>query len=284
MKLHLLPNDLVARLPSPKGIAAALTQACRSDHVNLQEIADLVRTDAALCGRLLALANSAATGGRSVIAVDDAVSRLGMTGVCQVALAFSLIDQYASGACSNFNYAGFWSQSLLMAAATKEFGTSRKLGVGGELFTLGLLAQIGCLAMATAFAKEYSELIVRDLDRADLLIHETQLLGVNHLELSWELMTAWAIPAEAVRPFCRYEGLPSDTLEMNTVENDRARLAHTAWHVALVIAKESAEAVRERPECLASLEWLGMDDESLNKHLGDIESTWRFWLSLIART
>jgi HD-like signal output (HDOD) protein len=278
-----LPDDVVARLPSPQGVAFALTKACRNEHANLQEISDLVRTDPALSGRLLALANSAATGGRSVIAVDDAISRIGISGVCQVALAFSLIDQYSDGACSNFNYAGFWSQSLLMAAAAKELGTARRLGVASELFTLGLLAQIGCLAMATAFAKEYSELIVRDIDCAELVVQETHRLGTNHLALSEHLMTSWGIPAENVRPFCRYELPQPNASEMNSLQKGQARLANTAWLVALAIAQESAGAVHERPECLASLEWLGMDEESLNVHLREIESTWRFWLSLISR-
>jgi HD-like signal output (HDOD) protein len=278
-----LPDDMVARLPSPQGVAFALTKACRNDHANLQEISNLVRTDPALCGRLLALANSAATGGRTVIAVDDAISRIGISGVCQVALAFSLIDQYTSGACSNFNYAGFWSQSLLMAAAAKELGTARRLGVASELFTLGLLAQIGCLAMATAFAKDYSDLIVRDMDREELVVQETYRLGTNHLALSEYLMTSWGIPAEDARPFCRYELPHSNASEMNSLQQGQAQLANTAWHVALAIAQESAGAVHERPECVASLEWLEMDEESLNGHLGEIESTWRFWLSLISR-
>lgn len=282
MTRYRLPAGLTARLPSPKGVAAALTEACRSEHANLQDIANLARTDPALSGRLLALANAAATGGRAVLAVDDAVSRIGMTGVCQVALAFSLIDQYASGACANFNYAGFWSQSLLMAAATKEFGSLRKLGPGGELFTLGLLAQIGCLGMATAFAHEYSELIVQDLERADLLAQEARLLGINHLDLSWQLMTSWALPDAAVRPFCRYEQAHTNDPGMSLTENGQARLAHTAWQVALTITQESADAVRERPECLAALQWLELDDAALRMHLDEIESTWRFWLSLLS--
>jgi HD-like signal output (HDOD) protein len=278
-----LPPEVVGRLPSPQGVAFALNRACRSDHVNLYEIANLVRTDPALSGRLLALANSAATGGRSVISVDDAVARIGVAGVSQVALAFSLIDQYASGVCTNFNYAGFWSQSLLMASSAKEFGTARKLGVAAELFTLGLLAQIGRLAMATAFPAEYSDLIVQDLDRGDLVLQETHLLGTNHLALSGQLLTDWGIPAEMVRPFCRYELPDPCTQQMGLVENNLAQLASSAWHVASVIAHESTDAVFEQAECMASLAWLGLDDETLRGHLGEIETTWRFWLTLISR-
>jgi HD-like signal output (HDOD) protein len=283
MKPTLLHEDIAARLPSPQGVAFALNQLCRSDKANLQDIADLVRSDPALSGRLLALANSAAMGGRSVVAVDDAIARIGVTSVTQVALAFSLIDQYSTGACLNFNYAGFWSQSLLMASAVKEFGTARRLGVAGELFTLGLLSQVGCLAMATAFPNEYSDLIVSEMDRAEMVAQEDILMGTNHLALSQQLMTDWGIPIETVSPFCRYEMPNPCSSELTRFQNDRAQLASTAWQVALAIAQESIDSVLERNECVESLDWMGMDIDSLNERLREIESTWRFWLTLISR-
>jgi HD-like signal output (HDOD) protein len=283
MKPTLLHEDIAARLPSPQGVAFALNQVCRSDSVNLQEIADLVRSDPALSGRLLALANSAAMGGRSIVAVDDAIARIGVSSVAQVALAFSLIDHYSTGACLNFNYAGFWSQSLLMAAAVQEFGTVRRLGVAGELFTLGLLSQIGCLAMATAFPKEYSDLIVSEMDRAEMVAQENILVGTNHLALSQRLMTDWGMPIETVSPFCRYEMPNPCSSDMTRFQNDRAQLASTAWHIALAIAQESVGAVLERNECVESLDWMGLDIDTLNEILREIESTWRFWLTLISR-
>ncbi len=283
MKTTLLHEDIAARLPSPQGVAFALNQVCRSDNVNLKEIASLVRSDPALSGRLLALANSAAMGGRSVVAIDDAIARIGVSGVTQVALAFSLIDQYSKGTCLNFNYAGFWSQSLLMAAAVKEFGTTRRLGVAGELFTLGLLSQVGSLAMATAFPKEYSDLIVIEMDREDLVAQENLVTGTNHLALSQRLMTEWGIPIDTVIPFCRYEMPNPCSSELNRFQNDRTQLASTAWHVAMAIAQESVEAVLERNECVESLDWMGLDIDTLNEILREIESTWRFWLTLISR-
>lgn len=54
----LLSPEVIARLPTPKGVAMALTQACQRENVNLDTIANLVRTDSALSGRILALANS----------------------------------------------------------------------------------------------------------------------------------------------------------------------------------------------------------------------------------
>lgn len=278
-----LSADVIDRLPTPKGVALALTQACRRDDVNLNEISGLVRTDPALSGRLLALANAAALGGRNVISVDEAVSRMGLVRVSQVALAFSLIDQHGSGSCRNFDYAGFWNRSLLMAAATRTFGSLRKLGVAGELFTVGLLAQIGSLALATAFPTEYANLMALDITRADLLKREQAITGTDHLQLSVAMLEHWGIPIEYSRPFGSYENSGPGAAPGDSASTQRARLAHSAWLLAGVLAQEGSEAALDHADCQANLHWLDLERPDLLGHLQEIESVWRVWLALIAR-
>ena len=57
-KLEQLRLD--SRLPSPKGVALAIMQACRNENSSLEDIARIVRTDPVLAARLLRQANSAA--------------------------------------------------------------------------------------------------------------------------------------------------------------------------------------------------------------------------------
>jgi HD-like signal output (HDOD) protein len=276
-----LSADVIDLLPSPKGVALALTQACRRDDANLDEISSLVRTDPALSGRLLALANAAALGGRNVVSVDEAVSRMGLVRVSQVALAFSLIDQHGAGTCSNFDYAGFWNRSLLMAAATRQFGALRKLGVPGELFTVGLLAQIGCLGLATAFPAAYSNLVALDITPGDLLQREQAITGTDHLQLSVAMLEHWGVPMEYSRPFGLYESREAAANDSTTAQ--RSRLAHSAWLLAGVLVQEGSEAVLDHSNCLATLHWLDLAREDLLAQLQEIESVWRIWLALIAR-
>ena len=277
-----LSAEVIERLPSPKGVALALTKACRRDDANLDEISSLVRTDPALSGRLLALANAAAMGGHSVASAEEAVGRMGLTRVSQVALAFSLIDQHGEGACTNFSYAGYWNHSLLMAAATRQFGGLQRLGVSGDLFTVGLLAQIGRLALATAFPSVYSNLIALDLGAAELLQRERTLTGTDHLQLSVAMMEHWGIPVEYAMPFGLYEDATAE-LAPGSLMAQRAQLAHGAWTLARVLASDSAEAALDSAECMAALHWLQLDREALQLQLQEIESVWRVWLALIAR-
>ena len=116
----------------------------------------MVQTDPALSGRLIKLANTASHIPRPVVSVQEAVVRQGMTAVRQLALGFSLLDQYRSGACQAFDYQAYWSHSLLMGLAMQALGERVRVAAADELFICGLLAQVGQLALATAYPDEYS--------------------------------------------------------------------------------------------------------------------------------
>jgi two-component system cell cycle response regulator len=142
--------NVSAQLPSPKGVALAVLEISRRDNATLAEVARVVQTDPALSGRLIKLANTASHIPRPVVSVQEAVVRQGMTSVRQLALGFSLLDQYRAGACQGFDYQAYWSHSLLMGLAMQALGARVRSAATDELFICGLLAQVGQLALATA--------------------------------------------------------------------------------------------------------------------------------------
>ena len=109
-------------LPSPKGVALAILDTCRRDEASLDEVARVAQADPALSGRLIRQANRAARGGRPVASVPEAIQHIGLGTVRQLALGFSLVDNYSSGTCRGFDYSRFWSHSLLMAVGMQELG------------------------------------------------------------------------------------------------------------------------------------------------------------------
>ena len=155
--------QLTGQLPSPKGVALAIMQISQREDAVLGEVAKVVQTDPALSSRLLRLANSASNAscnsGRALVSIEEAVLRLGMKTVRQLATGFSLVDQYTRGPCEGFDYPGFWSHSLLVAVASQELGKAIRAGAPDELISCGLLAQIGELAMATVYPLEYAAIL-----------------------------------------------------------------------------------------------------------------------------
>src|SRR6056297_1367189 len=91
---RMLLDSASEQLPTPDGVALAIMEAWENERTTVQDLARLVQADPALSGRVLKLANSAAAGARRAVAsVPDAIVRVGMQTVGQLAVAFSLIGK-----------------------------------------------------------------------------------------------------------------------------------------------------------------------------------------------
>ena len=64
------------RLPSPEGVALHLLRLIQRDNVSTREIADVIMSDPALAGRVIASANSASNHGqhRPVVSIAQAIA------------------------------------------------------------------------------------------------------------------------------------------------------------------------------------------------------------------
>lgn len=270
------------RLPSPKGVALAVMRLARRDDVTMEKIAEVVQTDPAITGRLIRLANSALHAGRPVAALRDAVVRLGLCTVSQVTLGFSLVDQYRDGPCKAFDYERFWSRSLLMALAAREFGQRARLRGVEELFACGLLADIGSLALATAFPSEYDEVLRRaEQGDAPLLRLERQALQTDHDECTAELLREFGIPQTLAEPVY-YHRCPaaSGFAPGSRPERILQALALASRVADLGFASEAARA-ELRSALVTEAAQIGLDAESLDTLMERIVGDWREWSQLL---
>ena len=198
---------LGGQLPSPRGVALAILEISRRENATLAEIARVVSTDPALSSRLIKLANAASHISRPVISVQEAVVRQGMSTVRQLALGFSLVDQYREGACKAFDYQRYWSHSLLMALTMQALGARVHVAAQDEVFVLGLLAQVGKLALATIYPKEYSEVLLAHQSNPERPLGELERakLETDHAELGIAMMMDWGVPRVFTAPLAHYE-------------------------------------------------------------------------------
>ena len=182
------------RLPSPSGTALAIVKLVQQDNATLQQVAQLVKIDPALSGRILRFVNSAAFGAQRPIAnIQDAVMMRGMQAARNFALSLSLIGNNSSGNCSGFDYAAYWSHSLAMAVAITAITTRERTVPPAESFTLGLLSEIGRLALATAWPEAYGECLAKAQDE-QLLTVEGEHFAIDHQGLSLILLEDWGLP------------------------------------------------------------------------------------------
>lgn len=182
------------RLPSPSGPALAIMQLVQQEDATVEKLAELIKVDPALSGRILNFANSAAFGARRPIAtINDAVMIMGMKPVRNFALSMSLISNHSGGHCPGFNYSTYWAQALAMAVAIAGITARERTVTPEEAFTLGLLSDIGRLALATAWSDIYGECISAAQD-ADLINLERERFAIDHKQLTLLLLEEWGLP------------------------------------------------------------------------------------------
>lgn len=183
------------RLPSIKGVALSILEATSNEEVSLGRIAQIITPDPALTARLIKMSNSALyPGSRPVASLQDAIAKLGLGQVRQIALGFALVAENKEGACEGFDYPNYWARSILRGAIMRQACAQMRMGSAEEMFTLGLLAKIGELALATAYPDKYSGLLLQGLGGRALRSREKELFGFDAPELSAELMRDWKLP------------------------------------------------------------------------------------------
>ena len=268
-------------LPSPKGVALAILQLCRNDDISISEITKLIQTDPVLSYRLIHRANSTRQTSRVITSVHDAVFRIGITGVKQMAIGFSLIDQYSNGSCKAFDFQEFWSHSLLMAIAMEAFGNNIRIGVREELFACGLLARIGCLALATVYPQKYSEILEKQDPNFSLIEQERRYLEVDHNEMTAAMLVDAGFTMDLIEPIFYHE----EPLESGFFEDSRSYQLTQQFYLAKQVAdltlKAESDSFEQTSELMLLATHIGFEPESFADILNLITQDWKAWSKLL---
>lgn len=281
MKIQPLEQELQQKLPSPQGVAMAILDACKKEESSISDIALLVQSDPALSGRLLKHANSAAAGGRPVASVQEAVNRLGVASVRNLALTFSLVDHHGRGNCVEFDYQRYWSQSLLVGLVMKELGPVLHLGVPDELFTLGLLSRVGTLALATAYPVEYAG-ILRDVGAGvELAKMERERLDIDHLQLSAALMNDWGLPDVLISSVLYSEETQDESSITPTRTQRLSNSLSLALHVANLVHSDKSDRARQMIRLETCSVGLGIEVGDLGELVDRAVAQSQFWADLL---
>ncbi|MBS3962964.1 MAG: diguanylate cyclase [Methylomonas sp.] len=265
------------RLPSPSGTALAIMRLVQDSDATVEALAALVKTDPALTSRVLAFANSAEQGARRPVAsIHDAIIRTGMLAVRNFALSLSVLSRYRSG-CPGFDYDAYWSQALAMAVAASTLIARERTVPQEEAFTLGLLSDIGRLALATAWAEQYGDCL--GSANGEALLHlERERFAVDHEELTLLLLQDWGLPAIFL------DGLKASFDPPVAPEGRVERLAQQLA-MARLTARYCVADDDYREKLMPALAELGplhgLNGDVLQDFLASIEQAWYQWGRMI---
>ncbi|SOD17110.1 diguanylate cyclase [Nitrosomonas ureae] len=271
-------------LPSPKGVALALLEACRQEDISINEITKLIQTDPALAGRLIQRANATKQTTRAISSIAEAVSHVGLNAVKQLAMGFSLIDQYSKDPSNGFDYQEFWSHSLLMAIAVQKLSKTTQASSSEDLFSCGLMMRIGCLALASIYPDQYSQLIQQQSRGIPLQQLEQQYLQTDHNELTAAMLINFGFPTIFVEPIYYHETPENSGFSEGSRPYQILHQLYLAKQIAdFALTKES-----ERSQCISELLLLGgkigLDTETFGDFIDQIMQEWHIWGKILKIT
>ncbi len=202
-----LPSVLNDLPPFPI-VAIKALQLVSNEKAPMRELSELVRTDAALSGEILRIANSALYGLR--IEVESALTAMVLLGLDRIKsiVVTSALRHYIGRSIEAPWMRICWRHSLATALLAKELakGTSTSEEVA---YTAGILHDIGRLALAMAFPTRYSEFILNpEPTSLELLEAERELFGIDHCEAGEMLMARWNLPESLVIAASQHHDLP----------------------------------------------------------------------------
>jgi two-component system cell cycle response regulator len=267
-------------LPSPKGAALAIIRLTQRESLSITELAQVVRTDPAFVGRLIKTANSVqANSRRPIVSIQDALNVLGIAAVRTLALSFSLLSGYRSGTCEKFDYQRYWSHSLVCAVAMQALALRVRMCTPDEAFSIGLLARIGELALATTFPDDFSRIIgEREVDASLKLPElEQQAFAMTDSELTTAMLLDWGIPSVLAEPVYFHD----DPDHSGFVEGSRKDVIARALALAEYIGDICLASDFERRSMMSHLFMLGgrlsIDAESLTVLCDRVAIDWADW-------
>jgi putative nucleotidyltransferase with HDIG domain len=186
----------VESLPTLPTVAHKVGEMVNDPDADSNAIAAVMKEDQSLTARVLALANSAyyaIPGG--VADIRRAISYLGFNTVYQLVLTASIFKVLPAVAGTGFDVKQLWKHSLGAAIAAEAIAKHLRYGKPEEVFTAGLLHDIGKVALAS-FSSEILSTIVTSAMKGGITFAESEREQgiVGHADIGRRLAEKWRLP------------------------------------------------------------------------------------------
>lgn len=176
-------------LPTMPASAARVLAMCQDGSVDAAQLSEVIHQDPAIASNVLRVANSASyVGHQPCSSLQQAVSRLGLQLVTEVATAASMGARLTAGGARSELAADLWRHSVTTAFYTKEIARSRRRNVE-TAFLCGLLHDVG------------KAVLLASLTADDLRAPSEELcaaLDEHHVAAGLELAEEWGLPEPVV--------------------------------------------------------------------------------------
>ena len=198
-------------LPTFPLVIRKLMEVAEDSRSSSRDLAQVMETDQGLCTKVLRLVNSAFYSfSKPVSSLQHAVTLLGYNSIRSLAMSVSVKGIFQDK--SDFGQEPFWEHSLVTAIGAKLLGEKNGFPFKDDLFTAGLLHDIGILLEARYFPEELSRVVEAVRTGRTFVEAELETLGVAHTRIGAWLAERWNLPSGLREPIGRHHDSDPDGL------------------------------------------------------------------------
>jgi HD-like signal output (HDOD) protein len=189
--------ETAARLPAAPQVLAEIYELLLDPHLQLEDIVEVIRRDAALAAGVVRIANSAIYFGGRVGSIEDAVARLGLAEVYR-AVGLATTARFAALAlpCYGVSPGRVGVTALLHALAAEAIAPF--VGLDPLIsYTTGLLRPMG-LMVIDQLVRARGEVGSVVTDSSELLATERNWVGTTNPEVAALVLESWRVAPDVV--------------------------------------------------------------------------------------
>ncbi|MBD3246012.1 MAG: HDOD domain-containing protein [Candidatus Omnitrophica bacterium] len=188
-------------LPTLPNLYTRFRQKIYDPKSSANDIAEIISADQAIVSNILKIANSAFYGfSRRISSVTHAIVIIGFNGIHHIVLNTTVVKMFSGQTQGGFDLSRIWEHSLGTAAIAKYIAKKKEQKNFEEVFTAGLLHDIGKVIVFKYLPDEFRAVMER-VREENIPIKEAEAreVGVDHTEIGKCLLEEWKFPESLVR-------------------------------------------------------------------------------------
>lgn len=258
---HRLKNDKI-KFPVMPDIAIKVDKLFKEkEDISPRELADIIKTDPSLTMRLISISNNSYYRGSMAIKnLEEAIMRLGMQETQNYLLMLTNRSLFDS-AIPPFNkfLHNLWIHSLATAEAARLLGKHLKYNDLNQLFTLGMLHDIGKMLLLQVLLELNDD--DRDMDETNIM----EIIDSLHTAFGAALMRKWNLPSEF-----SYTAEQHHTISEGGKYSEQFLVVCLANMITRIPGYSLKENTDDDPAQSYAARTLGIDTDTINHVIGNM--------------
>lgn len=189
--------SVVGNLPSIPHIISEVSEMLDDEKTSASDLCKVISQDQSIATKILSVANSPMYGlPRRVATIEFAIVIIGLEHIRSLLLALSMMEVFKAKNTADWNHNSYWKHSLMVGTSAKRIADDLHYPKSGEVFTAGLLHDLGIVVMQKYMKPEFKKII--ELVKNENVTHlaaEKMILGYTHEDIVEFMFEKWNFPS-----------------------------------------------------------------------------------------